>query len=112
MRSVVLPSLVAILLASALLACSDAPSGPTPFDGQTPLLSGTIQSLTPGVAFVADGGCGANVSYSSATVVYRNAEPGNWQDLRVGQHVSVFGWWGGTKPCPPPVNATGILILQ
>jgi len=112
MRRVAVVSLVATLLATVLLACSDSSSGPTPFDGQTPLLSGTIRSLTPGMAFVADSGCGANVTYDSGTIVYRDGDRATWQDLRAGQRVSVFGFWGGTKPCPPPATATGIVILQ
>ena len=115
MRRIVFPILVATLLAAAPLACSDAAPGTwgtTPFDGQEPLVSGTIGALTPGLAIVDDAACGASVSYDNSTVVYHNGQRGDWRDLRVGQRVDVFGNWDGPKPCPPPAHATGIQILQ
>jgi hypothetical protein len=116
------PHLAAIILfAISVLACK------TPFDGMTPIITGTIRSHfsvngTPGIFVYEDGATEndcfpqrAAFTFGPDVTVLRD---GAYQDislldislLKTGQRVSVFGGWPLIKPCVPTVRATGIII--
>jgi len=118
---------VTVLFAVGALACRDvAPpivGGPTPFDGMTPLVEGTIRSRAPvdgapGMLVYEDGATEndcfphrALFAFGPDVMVFNNGVPKYIPDLKTGQRVSVFGvMLSNAKICIPPARAHGILI--
>ena len=107
-----------ILLAVAGIGCDKA----TPFDGDTPVIVGTITSRAPingsPAMFVVEDGATSNDCYPHRAwftlgpdvMVFQNGSPKDTSDLKVGRRVSVFAPIPGIKPCLPGAPARGVFL--
>jgi hypothetical protein len=112
-----------ILLSISVLACS-APFDATMFDGQTPIIVGTITpspiingSPVTFLYVVADGAtdndCYPQRAYfnlDAGTMVYQNGSRKETSDLKIGRRVSVFADRAVIKPCMPVTTAHGVML--
>ena len=107
-----------ILLAVAEIGCDKA----TPFEGQTPIIVGTITSRDPingsPAMFVVEDGATSNDCYphrapftlGTDVMVFQNGSPKDTSELKVGRRVSVFAPYAVIKPCMPVTPAEGIFL--
>jgi hypothetical protein len=104
------------------LACNDPLGGATPFDGETPVIVGTITSRDPingtPAMFVVEDGATSNDCYphrapftlGSDVKVFQNGSPKDMSDLKVGRRVAVFAPVPTIKPCLPSAPARGVFL--
>jgi len=111
-----------ILLSISVLVCS-APFDATMFDGQTPIIVGTITPSPifngiPVMLYVVEDGATDNDCYpqraffnlDAGTMVYQNGSRKETSDLKIGRRVSVFAERAVIKPCMPVTTALGVML--
>ena len=110
--------LAAILLTLAAHGCGSS----TPFDGQTPVITGAITSRAPlegmpAMLVVADGASNGDCYPRIAlfelgpdVMVFHKGSQRDTSELAVGVRVSVFAPTPVVKPCLPISNAEGVFI--
>ena len=118
MRTIMGLSVATILLAVATIGCDPS----TPFDGETPIIIGTILSRdsingTTGMFVVKDGATSndcypdrAPFTLGHDVMVFQNGSPKDTSELKVGRRVSVFAPYATIKPCLPVTPAQGVFL--
>ena len=107
-----------LLFALVAIGCDPA----TPFDGETPIIVGTITSRDPingtPAMFVVKDGATSNDCYPKRApftlgpdvMVFQNGSPKDTSELKVGRRVSVFAPYLVTKGCSGVTPAQGVFL--